>query len=193
MKEILLHVCCGPDATYSIERLKELGYNKIYTYFLNHNIHPLSEYKKRKEAYLTVANHYKVEIVEDDYIPDRWFRYVKGYENEPEKGKRCDLCYYYSLYHTAIMARRMGIPTFTTTLSISPHKPSKRVFAAGLRAAENIGMVTFLEEDFKKRDGFRKSIYISKELGLYRQNYCGCIFSRMESERRRKEKGHNNG
>ena len=123
-----------------------------------------------------------------EYNPKRWLEFVRGYENEPEKGKRCDLCYYYSLYHTALKAREMGISLFTTTLSISPHKSSPRLFEAGRKAADDVGSVEFLEENFKKKNGFLISLQRSRELNLYRQNYCGCVFSKVESEERRKTK-----
>ncbi len=188
MKEILLHVCCGPDATYSIERLKENGFERIVGYFLNDNIYPEGEYYKRYETYKTVFEHYQIGNVIAEYNPMRWLEHVKGYEKEPEKGKRCDLCYYYSLYYSALKAKELGIKLFTTTLSISPHKSSNRLFIAGQKAAQDVGEVAFLEENFKKKNGFFISIQRSKELGLYRQNYCGCVFSKVETEQKRKEK-----
>ncbi len=100
-----------------------------------------------------------------------WLSAVKGFENEPEKGKRCSVCFNYSLSRTALMARKLNMENFTTTLTISPHKISKVIFENGMRYSG------FLPYDFKKKDGFKRSLELSKKMGLYRQNYCGCEFS----------------
>lgn len=166
---LLLHVCCAPCSTHSIEVLKK-DYG-ITLFFSNSNIYPREEYERRFENARKIADIYNLELVEDDYDNDAWMQYVKGLESEPEKGKRCIKCFEFNLRRTAAYAKRNNFDFFTTTLTISPHKDSKAIFNIG----KNLG--NFLAMDFKKQNGFKDSIELSKKYNLYRQNYCGCKFS----------------
>ena len=171
---ILLHICCAPDATAVYERLKDKY--SVIGFFHNPNIHPEEEYRKRlKEAeYVAETMNFSLEI--PAYNPREWLKAVKGLEDEPERGKRCRVCFRYNLRATAKKAHERGIPYFTTTLTISPHKDTTYIFEAGDKAAAEFGP-EFIAIDFKKKDGFKHSLKLSWEMNLYRQNYCGCCFS----------------
>lgn len=171
---ILLHVCCGPCSTASIERLLEEGYEPVL-FFSDSNIFPESEFEKRYEHLLKVASFYRLEVIKDPWIHDSWLDWIKGYENEREHGKRCTLCFRYNLLKAAAKAAELGIPYFTTTLTVSRFKNSKVIFSQG------DDLEGFLPIDFKKKDGFNRSIVLSKELDLYRQQYCGCEFSMRDA------------
>lgn len=140
-------------------------------YFSNSNLCDEEEYAKRLAAARTVADHFGLELIADPYDHNAWLAAVQGLENEPERGARCSACFCFSLTRTAEMAQRLGM-SFATTLTVSPHKNSAVIFDIGA-AWEH-----FEPWDFKKKDGFRLSIENSRELGLYRQNFCGCEFSR---------------
>ena len=173
-KPILLHICCAPDATHPIEKLsREFD---VSGYFYNPNIQPFSEYSKRVRDTEYTASSLGVSLYKGDYDVKRWSTLTTGLERELEGGERCTICYRMRLERTARFARDMGFPWFTTTLTISPHKPSHIIFREGREAAVKYG-VNFFEVDFKKGDGFKRSVEISKRLGLYRQDYCGCIHS----------------
>ena len=169
-KRILLHVCCGPCSTASIERLLSEGWEPTM-FFSDSNIYPSEEFEKRYENAIIVARHYNLPIIYDQQDHDAWRAAVKGHEMDAEHGERCTLCFDYNLKRTAEKARELGFEYFTTTLTVSRFKKSSVIFAVG---SEFPG---FVEIDFKKKDGFAKSIRLSKELGLYRQDYCGCEFS----------------
>ena len=173
--KILLHACCAVCLGYSAEKLKELGYDFV-VFFFNPNIFPKAEYERRKQELITFCEkkNYELIIEEEDF--NNWRNFIEGYEKEPEKGKRCNLCFEYRLKRTAQKAQELSIDKITTTLSISPHKISKNIFEAGKHVCENIP-VDFLEIDFKKENGFLKTNKIAQEYGLYRQQYCGCEFS----------------
>lgn len=173
-RSILLHICCAPDATYPIEVLSQEF--EVSGYFYNPNIHPFDEYSTRLEETEQLMEQSGVTLYEGEYEPELWCRQTEGMETEPEGEKRCIVCYRMRLENTARFAKNMGFQWFTTTLTISPHKNSKIIFTIGKELEAKYG-VNFLELDFKKRDGFRKSLAISKKLGLYRQDYCGCIHS----------------
>ncbi len=170
MKKILVHMCCAPCASYSGKKLMLEGY-EVILFFSNSNIFPEDEYTRRLEAGKKLSGIYKTELLEDDYRHDLWLKAVYGYEDEPEKGKRCKKCFEYNLKRTSDAADKLNIPYFTTTLTISPHKKSKDIFRAGSRFKK------YLPFDFKKENGFLKSMEFSKKYSLYRQNYCGCEFS----------------
>ncbi|MBD3385774.1 hypothetical protein GF407_12715 [candidate division KSB1 bacterium] len=169
-KQILLHVCCAPCATASIERLEEMGYN-IVLFFSNSNIFPRQEYEKRLSNAGKLAKRYNLVLVEDNYDHDKWLESIQGLEDCPEKGKRCEKCFRFSLERSARKAKQMNIPAFTTTLTVSPHKVSRIIFQIASQ------FETFEAINFKKQNGFFKSLKLSKECDLYRQNYCGCEFS----------------
>jgi predicted adenine nucleotide alpha hydrolase (AANH) superfamily ATPase len=175
MKRILLHVCCGTCATHSIIELKQESFD-ITLFFSNSNIHPEEEYKKRLNSLKNYVNEINVPFIEDNYNPAEWFELIKGFEAAPEGGERCKFCIESRLRKTAQCAKANGFDCFTTTLSISPHKDTELINKLGSQIATELE-INFLPKNFKKKDGFKKSILISKEHGLYRQNYCGCIFS----------------
>lgn len=177
---VLLHICCAPDATAVFERLAP-DYDVI-GYFRNDNIHPPEEYALRLANAEKVAAALGFRLEPAPYDPRAWDRAVTGLEDEPERGRRCEVCFRHNLTATALAARALGIPAFTTTLTLSPHKSSALLFAIGRGLAQETG-VEFLEIDFKKRDGFKRSLAMSRELELYRQNYCGCRYS-VRSENR---------
>lgn len=178
MKKILLHACCGPCSTHCVATLRDAGYEPTL-FYSNSNIMPLAEYDLRLEALRRFAQIASVELVEDVYDNARWLACVKGLENEPEKGARCRLCYGFNLCRAAGFARERDFAEFTTTLTVSPHKPSPLVFAAGDAAAAaspDPFKPEFRHFDFKKAGGFLDSVRLAKQYGLYRQSYCGCRF-----------------
>ena len=175
---VLLHSCCGPCASACVPRLKEGGH-AVTMFFSNSNIDTREEYGKRLDAARKLAAAEGVELVEDAYDHAEWLREVSiGFEDEPEKGRRCERCYRYNLARTAAYAAANGFEAFTTSLTVSPHKPSAKIFAA-------LAHPQFLKEDFKKREGFKLSVKRAAELGLYRQAYCGCEFSKRNVEERK--------
>lgn len=147
--------------------------------FYNPNIHPEDEYQVRLREMRCYAYQIRLDVVEIQYDPDRWFEAIGGHEADPEGGERCILCYRTRLEPVARQAREQGYPYFTTTLTISPHKRASAINPIGRELAKQES-VTFYEADFKKGDGFKISVQMSHDAGLYRQNYCGCVFSRRE-------------
>lgn len=174
-KEILLHACCGICSAYPISLLKDMGYC-VCVYFYNPNIYPLTEYQKRLEAEKTICKHFECDLIEGSYEPEVYNNYVKGYELEPEKGKRCDLCFNLRLENTAKKAIELGIDTFTTSIVISPHKNYEKLTHIGEIIANQYNL-NYLALNFRKNDGFLKTNRIANSLCIYRQNYCGCKFA----------------
>lgn len=169
---ILLHACCGICSGYPIALLKEMGYSPI-VYFCNPNIDTEDEFRRRLDAQKIVCTHFNVDLIVEEYNSQEYLDYVKGLESEPERGSRCDKCIELRLLKTAHKAKELGINTFTTSLVISPHKNFEKISALGKSLSE-----WYLAIPFRKKDGFLKTNNLSKELGLYRQNYCGCKFSK---------------
>ena len=169
-ERLLLHVCCGPCSTSSVERLLAEGYEPVL-FFSDSNIFPYEEFMKRYENLLIVARHYGLETILDSWDHDQWLAYVRGHELDREHGERCSLCFRFNLLRAKAKADELGIHKFATTLTVSRFKSSKAIFAQG----EDLG--GFMEIDFKKKDGFNRSVQLSEELGLYRQDWCGCEFS----------------
>ena len=186
-RRILLHSCCGPCSTACIERL--LPDYKVTIFFYNPNITDREEYVKRKENQIKFIEAYNEDIPEEDkvifiegeYLPEDFFDVAKGLEDCPEGGERCTECFELRLDRTAKAAMVMGYPIFGTTLTVSPHKNYQLISAIGTQLAE-IYELEFLDIDFKKKAGFQRSIELSKKYGLYRQNYCGCEFSKWEDK-----------
>lgn len=176
--KLLLHSCCGPCSTSVIERLKD-DFDITVIYY-NPNIEPFEEYEKRKKEQLRILNIYGIKYIDTDYVNEKYRTKVKGYENERENGFRCHLCYELRLEKTAIMAKESNFDYFGTTLTVSPYKNSKVINALGLKLEEKY-KISYLLSDFKKEDGYKKSIELSKKYDLYRQDYCGCLFSKGES------------
>ncbi len=173
MKKVLLHICCAGCAGVSISRLQEEGFS-VRGIFYNPNIQPEAEYRRREKDLEKVSKKFSIEILQSEYYPEEWLEKVKGYESQPEGAKRCQICFQFRLKKVYQRSLKEGCGFFATTLTISPHKNSKVINQIG----NNIEPERFLVRDFKKKDGFKESVKMSKELDLYRQNYCGCIFSR---------------
>lgn len=182
-QRLLLHSCCGPCSTSVIERLAE-EYD-ITVFFYNPCITDFDEYEKRKENQISFIEKYNLYLgdtgsigfLEGDYEPQAYFEAVKGYEEEPEGGARCTVCFTQRLEKTAKIAAQKGFACFATTLTVSPHKNYPMISAIGREMAEKYH-TEFLDMDFKKKAGFQRSIQMSKTYGLYRQDYCGCEFSK---------------
>ena len=184
MKRILLHACCGPCSTHCVRELREGGVEPVL-FYSNSNIDTEEEFERRLAALRAFAEREGVEVLVDAYDPASWERAVAGLEGEPEGGARCDRCFRHNLGRAAAAAAAEGCAAFSTSLTVSPHKPSPRVFAAGRdAAAANPGGPAFEERDFKKRDGFLDSVRLARAYGLYRQDYCGCRFSRAARDAR---------
>jgi len=178
LHKLLLHICCVGCGVYIAQVLKKEAY-QVTLFFYNPNIWPESEHKKRLEEANRIARNLDIKIISINYTHREWLSSVKGLENEPEKGRRCLICYEDRLRKTAEVAKENNFDYFTTTLSTSPHKQSKKIIELGKKIADDYNL-NFLDRDFKKQDGFKKSSEMSKKLGLYRQNYCGCEFSLRE-------------
>lgn len=176
---LLLHSCCAPCSSYCIEYLSQ--YFEITVFYFNPNISMEEEYRKRVSEQKRFIGEFpakhKVDFIEGDYEPKRFFEEVEGYEKCPEGGERCFICYRLRLEETAKLANSLGYDYFTTTLTISPLKNSAKLNEIGWELGEKYG-VSYLLSDFKKREGYKRSIELSKEYELYRQNYCGCVYSR---------------
>ncbi len=171
MQKILLHACCGPCSTASIERLINNGWEPVL-FFGNSNIFPQAEADLRFEQLQKVAKQYNLQAVRGNWDHDAWRTFIAGHEGDPEHGMRCSLCFEFNLRQACQVAQELGIEHFTTTLTVSRFKNSKTIFGVGEQ------FPGFEQIDFKKQDGFNRSIVLSKELDLYRQQYCGCEFSR---------------
>ncbi len=176
MSRVLLHICCGVCAFASIQKLKQDGFI-VCGFFFNPNIYPYPEYEKRLNTARKVCAELDITLEEGGYFSSQWFNFHQQYRQEKEGQKRCQLCYQWRLKETFNFCCRKNYDYFATTLSISPHKQAKVINEIG----KSISADKFLACDFKKDDGFRKSIAAAKELNLYRQNYCGCIYSRGEA------------
>ncbi len=176
---LLLHSCCGPCSSYCIEALAP--HFEVTVLWYNPNIHPQEEYYKRlenqKKLISSMDTPNKVHLLELEYDDDAYFDRVKGLEAEPEGGERCRECFIMRMDRAARITKEQSFDWFTTTLTVSPHKNAPLINEIGRQCAEKYG-VKFLPSDFKKKNGYKRSIELSKEYDLYRQNYCGCIFSK---------------
>ena len=172
---LLLHSCCAPCSTTTIEKLK--GDYDITVIYYNPNIEPASEYLKRKKEQINFLNKINIPYLEIDYLNDEFSNFIKGYENEPEKGARCKLCFELRLFKTALIAKKNNFDCFATTLSVSPHKNTKIINEVGKDLAARLN-IKYLAANFKSRDGYKRSLELSSEYNLYRQNYCGCRYSK---------------
>ena len=172
MVKLLLHICCAPCATYVVEELKP-----SLAYFYNPNLQTHEEYLLRLSEFRRYASIVGLEFIEGPYDKENWFSIVKGYEEEPEGGKRCEICYRERLEKTAFIAKERDYTHIATTLTVGPTKKASMINEIGEKVAEGCGL-KFISGDFKKHDGFKISCQLSKDLNLYRQKYCGCIFSK---------------
>jgi predicted adenine nucleotide alpha hydrolase (AANH) superfamily ATPase len=174
---ILLHVCCAPCSTHVISILGR-EYD-VACYFYNPNIQPEGEYLRRMETMREYAERLGVEFLPGEYDCEKWFELTRALKDEKEGGKRCEVCYRIRLEECARIASEKGYDVFATTLTIGPQKKAEVINRIGRDLAEVRGL-RFLEEDFKKKDGFRHSVEMSKAENMYRQDYCGCIYSKVE-------------
>ena len=188
---LLLHSCCGPCSSSVLERL--LSYFCVTIFYFNPNIYPEAEYERRKNEQIRFVNVFcpEVSVIEADYNPQVYYSCVEvvpDYEHQPEKGERCEVCYRLRMKAAARYAQQNGFDFFTTTLSVSPHKDAEKINAIGTELQtelteefSNQKLPIFLYSDFKKKNGFKRSLELSAEYGLYRQEYCGCVFSKSNS------------
>ena len=184
---LALHSCCAPCSSAVLEQLSDAF--QIAVFYYNPNISPEDEFRRRAEEQLRLVR--EMPLAEDiraeigAYDPERFYAAVRGHESDPEGGARCSICFELRLRETAKYARDIGAEYFTTTLSISPLKDASRLNTLGSAIAAEYGL-KYLHSDFKKKDGYRRSCALSKEYDLYRQDFCGCVYSKLEAERRRK-------
>lgn len=202
-KKLLLHSCCAPCSSYVLEYLRE--YFDITVFFYNPNISNSAEYEKRLREEIRLIEAYNlqvtqgdfdkmhstknagmIEILQADYDAEKFYEAVKGYEQLGEGSERCQRCFALRLEESARIAKEYGFSYYTTTLTISPLKNADWLNEIGKKMGEKYD-VCFLPSDFKKKNGYKRSIELSKEFGLYRQDFCGCVFSKAEMEKRRKE------
>jgi predicted adenine nucleotide alpha hydrolase (AANH) superfamily ATPase len=175
-QKILIHACCAPCSAFVIDELIRRNF-QVTVFFYNPNIYPEQEYNLRKEELKKYCNKLKISYIDqDNHEHDLWLQNIKGLEQEPERGKRCAVCFKLRLTKTAEFAKQNNFPIFATTLTISPHKDSDLISSIGRELAEQNNL-EFLAEDWKKNNGYAKSCEISKEQNFYRQTYCGCEFS----------------
>jgi len=172
---VLLHACCAPCASTAVERLLGLGH-AVTLFFSNHNIDTPGEHDLRLRQIGKLAAHFNTPLLVDPRDNGAWRAAVAGHEAAPERGSRCVLCFRYSLARACERMLQEDFDAFTTSLTTSPHKTAPLIFATG----RDLAGTRFLAIDFKKDDGFGRSLELSRALGLYRQSYCGCVFSRRE-------------
>lgn len=172
--KMLLHACCATCLLAPYDDLKN-DFNITVLYY-NPNIYPRSEYIKRLRDIKRVCTDMSIPLIKGPYQNRAWLKDTVCFREEPEGGKRCELCFAIRLKYTALIAVRNGFDIFGTTLTVSPHKNREIINSTGLLLGEKLG-IRFFRADFKKKDGFKRTIDSSKKLGLYRQNYCGCIYS----------------
>ena len=181
--KLFLHSCCAPCSSYTLEYLS--NYFDITVYYFNPNISPKEEFDKRfaeqKRLIEELPAKHPIKLVLGEYDYNDFLSIAKGYEDIPEGGERCFRCYRMRLESTAKLAKEQGFDYFCTTLSISPLKNSQKINQIGLEVAEKYG-IKWLPSDFKKKEGYKRSIELSKEYSLYRQNFCGCVFSKENKD-----------
>lgn len=184
--KLALHSCCAPCSSAVLERLHQAF--ELIVFYYNPNISPASEFRHRADEQRRLIDQMPlrddVRMEEGEYDPERFYRAVQGYEDAPEGGERCAICFEMRLRKTAEFARSIGAEYFTTTLSISPLKDAARLNAIGQALAQEFGL-RYLLSDFKKKDGYRRSCALSEQYQLYRQDFCGCVFSQMERSRQK--------
>ena len=182
-KKVLLHSCCAPCSSYVLTYLT--NYLDITVLYYNPNISPKEEYELRKKEQIKIINNlektHKIDYIDCDWENDRYEEVIRGLENEPERGSRCTKCFYLRLEKTAKMAKELGYDYFCTTLTLSPYKNAKLLNEIGFELEKKYD-IKYLPSDFKKNEGYKQSIELSKKYNLYRQDYCGCIYSKRKEE-----------
>lgn len=176
-EKILVHACCAPDALGSFDSFSVYFFPVFF--FFNPNIHPKEEYEKRLKEMVRVGELLGVEVIPGDYLPERWFYNVRAFKREKEGGLRCNICIAARLYETGLKAKKLGVNYFSTTLTISPKKNVETVNRIGRMIGKRLG-IKFIEKVLRKKGGFERSVFLSRKYNLYRQNYCGCIYSLEE-------------
>jgi predicted adenine nucleotide alpha hydrolase (AANH) superfamily ATPase len=174
---LLLHICCAPDATVPIRDLKAEGWT-VTGCFYGSNIHPETEYRRRAEALCFLAEQEGIPVVMRPYAPEQWLAQVSHLAEEPEGGLRCSLCLGLQLRVAGEEAARLGASRFSTTLTVSPRKDVALISRLGAEVAASLGL-TWEGRVWRKKNGFLRSLQISRELGLYRQNHCGCAYDNV--------------
>ncbi|MFP3152863.1 epoxyqueuosine reductase QueH [Lachnospiraceae bacterium ZAX-1] len=181
---LYMHSCCAPCSSYVLEYLSQ--YFQITVFYYNPNIYPEEEYDKRVEEQKNfireLPTKHKIQFEIGDYDKEQFYKEVRGLEDLQEGGERCFRCYEMRLLKAAVHAKERGMDYFTTTLSISPRKNADKLNEIGERLEKKYG-IRYLKSDFKKKNGYRRSVELSKQYGLYRQDYCGCIFSQRKSKK----------
>ncbi len=172
---LLLHSCCAPCSTACIERL--MLFFDITVYYYNPNIDGVEEFSKRATEQKHLCESLSIPYVIEDFDPKEFYKEIVGFEDSLEGGERCEKCFHLRLRKTADFAMQNGFEYFATTLTVSPLKNANIINEIGLNISKNTGTI-YLPSDFKKRGGYQRSIELSKDYELYRQNYCGCIFSK---------------
>lgn len=184
---LLLHICCAPCSSATLERLQDRF--DVDFFFYNPNIEPYEEFCRRAAEARRFVREFRsdggVRVIVADYDHQAFAEIARGREDMPERGERCRLCYALRMRRAALYAREQGYDCFTTSLSISPHKSSAWINEIGLALEAELG-IPYVWSDFKKKDGYHRSIQLSREYGLYRQDWCGCVYSRREREARKR-------
>ncbi len=184
MKKLLLHICCAPCSVYVVRKLME-EYD-VTGFFYNPNIHPEEEYKFRVDELKKISEKLNWKIIISDYDDKRWFKLVKGHEKDPERGERCTICFDMRFNKLFEYGESKGFDIVASTLSISPYKNISQINEVGFSKSRKFN-VEFLPENFKKKDGFNIGKKMSVDLGIIHQNYCGCIYSKLERESKLKK------
>lgn len=187
-RRLLLHSCCAPCAGEVMEAVRASGID-FAVYFYNPNIHPVAEYELRKQENIRFCEQMDVPFIDADYDSDNWFARVHGLEQEPERGRRCMVCFDMRFERTALYASDHGFPLISSTLGISRWKNMEQINDSGVRAANRYDDVTYWTINWRKKGGSQRMIEISRREGFYQQEYCGCVYSLRDTNRRRRAQG----
>ena len=187
-KKLLLHSCCAPCAGEIMEAVAASGIDTTI-YFYNPNIHPKEEYEIRKDENIRFAEKLGFDFIDADYDKDNWFERIKGLENEPERGKRCTVCFDMRFERTALYAHENNFKIFATTLGISRWKDLEQINNSGLKAAKRYNGLGFWDFNWRKLGGSSRMLEISKKEKFYKQEYCGCVYSLRDTNKWRKSRG----
>jgi predicted adenine nucleotide alpha hydrolase (AANH) superfamily ATPase len=176
-RKLLLHICCASCGLYVFDQLKD--FYEVTGFFYNPNIHPFNEYINRRDEVLRISNQYQWHVEIPDYDMEKWFSFVKGMTKEPERGKRCLLCFDFRLRKTFEYANTQGFEIVASTLSISPYKNTNQINQVGLKLAVEY-QLEFLPENFKKNNGYPAAKQMAMAHGIIHQHYCGCVYSKAD-------------
>ena len=186
--KLLLHSCCAPCAGEIMEAVAASDIDTTI-YFYNPNIHPKEEYEIRKDENIRFAEKLGFDFIDADYDKDNWFERIKGLENEPERGKRCTVCFDMRFERTALYAHENNFKIFATTLGISRWKDLEQINNSGLKAAKRYNSLDFWDFNWRKQGGSSRMLEISKKEKFYKQEYCGCVYSLRDTNKWRKSRG----